>query len=152
MIDANGEQAGVMSLISAQAMADKANLDLVLISPSAVPPVVKIIDYGKFKFEAVKKEKENKKNQKIVELKEVQLSPTIDIGDLKVKAKNAQRFFGDGNKVKVTIRMSGRQQARPEMSVKVMEEFFAMLEGCTMERKPLIEGRNIHMILAPIKK
>lgn len=153
VIDANGDQAGVMSLAAVKEMANGQNLDVVLISPQAIPPVVKITDYGKFKFETVKKEKENRKNQKIVEIKEIQLSPTIDIGDLKIKARNAMRFFEEGDKVKVSIRMSGRQQARPELSLKVMEEFLDIVkELCTMEKRPLIEGRNIHMILSPIKK
>lgn len=149
VLDANGDQAGVMSLYAAKEMAAAQSLDVVLISPQAQPPVVRIIDYGKYKFEAVKKEKENRKNQKAVEIKEVQLSPTIDIGDMKIKARNALRFFEEGNKVKVSIRMSGRQQARPEISLKVMEEFLELVKDqCLIEKRPLIEGRNIHMILS----
>ena len=133
-------------------MAEERDLDLVKISPNAVPPVCKIMNYGKFRFEQTKKEKEAKKNQKVMEIKEIWLSMTIDVGDLNVKAKAAQKFLSAGNKVKVSIRMRGRQQAHASLGVDVMERFFAMLEGvAVMEKKPLTEGRNILMILAPAK-
>ena len=133
-------------------MAEERDLDLVKISPNAVPPVCKIMNYGKFRFEQAKKEKEAKKNQKVMEIKEIWLSMTIDVGDLNVKAKAAQKFLTAGNKVKVSIRMRGRQQAHASLGVDVMERFFAMLEGvAVMEKKPLTEGRNILMILAPAK-
>lgn len=128
------------------------DLDLVKISPNAVPPVCKIMDYGKFKFEQLKKAKEAKKNQKVVELKEIWLSMTIDIGDLNVKAKQAQKFLAAGNKVKVSIRMRGRQNAHGDIGVDVMNRFFKILETeAVMEKKPMFEGRNILMILAPNK-
>lgn len=128
------------------------DLDLVKISPTAVPPVCKIMDYGKFKFEQLKKAKEAKKNQKVVELKEIWLSMTIDVGDLNVKAKQASKFLAAGNKVKVSIRMRGRQNAHGDIGVDVMNRFFKILESeAVMEKKPLFEGRNILMILAPNK-
>ena len=128
------------------------DLDLVKISPNAVPPVCKIMDYGKFKFEQLKKAKEAKKNQKVVELKEIWLSMTIDVGDLNVKAKQAQKFLAAGNKVKVSIRMRGRQNAHGDIGVDVMNRFYKILETeAVMEKKPMFEGRNILMILAPNK-
>ena len=111
VISSSGEMLGVMSPREALRLAEEENLDLVKISPNAVPPVCKIMDWGKFKFEQAKKAKENRKNQKIVELKEVQLSMTIDVGDLNVKAKQARKFLEAGNKVKVSIRLRGRQMA-----------------------------------------
>ena len=128
------------------------DLDLVKISPNAVPPVCKIMDYGKFKFEQLKKAKEAKKNKIVVDLKEIWLSMTIDVGDLNVKAKQAQKFLAAGNKVKVSIRMRGRQNAHGDIGVDVMNRFFKILETeAVMEKKPMFEGRNILMILAPNK-
>ena len=153
VIGSKGDQLGVMPTAVAQAMADEQNLDLVLISPTANPPVCKIIDYGKFKYEQGKRDKESRRNQKVVELKEVQLSPTIDVGDMDTKARHARSFLEDGNKVKVTIRMRGRQQARPELSLNVMSKFYDMVhELAVKENEPKVEGRNIFMILAPAKK
>ena len=152
VISAEGEQLGIMSAAQAIALAEEADLDLVKISPNAVPPVCKIMNYGKFKFEQAKKEKENRKNQKVVELKEIYLSMTIDIGDLNVKAKKTMEMLGDGNKVKVSIRMRGRQQAHASMGVDVMKRFFDMLDGkAVMDKAPVTEGRNILMILSPAK-
>ncbi len=152
VISANGEQLGVMSAREALAIAEEENLDLVKISPNAVPPVCKIMNYGKFKFEQAKREKENRKNQKTVELKEIYLSMTIDVGDLNVKAKKTVEMLGDGNKVKVSIRMRGRQQAHASMGVDVMKRFFDMLGGkAVMDKAPVTEGRNILMILSPAK-
>jgi translation initiation factor IF-3 len=141
-----------MSATQALAIADEVGLDLVKISPNAVPPVCKIMNYGKFKFEQAKKEKENRKNQKVVEIKEIYLSMTIDVGDLNVKAKKTVEMLGDGNKVKVSIRMRGRQMAHASMGVDVMHRFFEMLGGkAVMEKEPKTEGRNITMVLAPAK-
>lgn len=152
VISATGEQLGIMSAREALAIAEEENLDLVKISPNAVPPVCKIMNYGKFKFEQAKKEKENRKNQKIVELKEIYLSMTIDVGDLNVKAKKTIEMLGDGNKVKVSIRMRGRQMAHATMGVDVMNRFFDMLGGkAVMDKAPKTEGRNILMILSPAK-
>ena len=152
VISAEGEQLGIMSASQALAIAEEAGLDLVKISPNAVPPVCKIMNYGKFKFEQAKKEKENRKNQKVVEIKEIYLSMTIDVGDLNVKAKKTVEMLGDGNKVKVSIRMRGRQMAHASMGIDVMRRFFDMLGGkAVMEKEPKTEGRNITMVLAPAK-
>lgn len=108
------------------------------------------MDYGKFKFEQLKRAKEAKKNQKVVELKEIWLSMTIDVGDLNVKAKQAVKFLNAGNKIKVSIRMRGRQNAHSDLGVEVMNKFFAIIEeNAVIEKKPMLEGRNILMILAP---
>lgn len=152
VISASGEQLGIMSATEALRIAEEENLDLVKISPNAVPPVCKIMNYGKFKFEQAKKEKENRKNQKVVELKEIYLSMTIDVGDLNVKAKKTVELLGDGNKVKVSIRMRGRQMAHASMGVDVMNRFFELLGGkAVMDKAPKTEGRNIFMILSPAK-
>ena len=152
VISAEGEQLGIMSAQEALRVAEDADLDLVKISPNAVPPVCKIMNYGKFKFEQAKREKENRKNQKVVELKEIYLSMTIDVGDLNVKAKKTIEMLGDGNKVKVSIRMRGRQMAHAAMGVDVMNRFFDMLGGkAVMDKAPKTEGRNILMILSPAK-
>lgn len=141
-----------MSAAEAQRLADDAGLDLVKISPNAQPPVCKIMDYGKFRFETLKKEKEAKKNQKTVEVKEIWLSMTIDVGDLNVKAKQTVKFLASGNKVKVSIRLRGRQNAHSDLGLDVMDKFFEMLEGkAVMDKKPGLEGRTIIMILSPAK-
>ena len=150
LVGANGEQLGIMSAREANAIAEKEGLDLVKISPSAVPPVCKIMDYGKYLFDKTKREKEQRKNQKIVELKEVQLSMTIEQHDIDIKAKNATKFLLNGDKVKVSIRMSGRQQAYAERGVETENKFAESLaEICTIEKPAKVEGRNIIMILAP---
>ncbi len=152
VISQTGEMLGVMSPHEALRLAEEADLDLVKISPGAVPPVCKIMDYGKYKFEMAKKEKENRKNQKIVEIKEVQLSMTIDVGDLNVKAKQATKFLAAGNKVKVSIRLRGRQMAHSNLAKDVMTNFFEGLGEIAVIEKPMnMEGRNIIMILAPKK-
>ena len=152
VISETGEMLGVMSPREAMRLAEEADLDLVQISPNAVPPVCKIMDYGKFKFEQAKKEKENRRNQKVVEIKEVQLSMTIDVGDLNVKAKQATKFLGEGNKVKVSIRLRGRQMAHANLGRDVMNNFFEGLKEIAVIEKPInMEGRNIIMILAPKK-
>ena len=141
-----------MSSREALAIAEEAGLDLVKISPNATPPVCKIMNYGKYVFELSKKAKEAKKNQKITEIKEIWLSMTIDVGDLQVKAKQTQKFLSSGNKVKVSIRMRGRQMAHQEIGVEVMKRFFELVkEFGTIEKSPLTEGRNIWMMLAPLK-
>ena len=141
-----------MSAREANAAAEEAGLDLVKISPNANPPVCKIMNYGKYLFELNKKAKEAKKNQKVVEIKEVWLSMTIDVGDLNVKAKQAIKFLQAGNKVMVSIRMRGRQMAHSELGLDVMTRFFEMVkESGTMEKQPQTEGRNIWMMLVPTK-
>ncbi len=142
-----------MSSREALSIAQEQNLDLVLISPTATPPVCKIIDYGKFKFEQAKRLKEQRKAQKTVDIKEVQLSMTIDTHDVEVKARHAKRFLESGDKVKVSIRMRGRQQARPEMGIEVMNSFYEIVKDYgVIEKAPEIMGRNIFMVLAPVKK
>ena len=139
-----------MSASAALQIAYDSDLDLVKISPNATPPVCKVMNYGKYKFEQIKKQKEARKNQKVVELKEIWLSMTIDVGDLNVKAKQAQKFLAAGNKIKVSIRMRGRQNAHSNLGVEVMNKFYQMIENdAIVEKKPLLEGRNILMILAP---
>ena len=152
MIDFEGKNLGVMSAYDAQRIADEQGLDLVKIAPQSVPPICKLMDYDKFRFDSIKKEKEAKKNQKIVKIKEVQLSIVIDVGDINVKAKKANGFIADGDKVRVVIRMRGRQNKRPELGMKVMEQFFQKIEGAVMEQAPNIEGNTIKMQLAPAKK
>ncbi|MDR2202440.1 MAG: translation initiation factor IF-3 [Clostridiales bacterium] len=152
VVDENGAQLGIMSAYEANLIADRKNLDLVKISPMATPPVCKIMDYGKYKFDTAKREKDARKNQKGSELKEVWLSMTIDKHDLETKAKSAQKFLTAGDKVKVSIRMRGRQQTHADIGVEVMNRFFAILEDvCVIDKKPVTEGRNILMILNPKK-
>lgn len=153
MIGADGEQLGIMSSFDANALADERNLDLVKISPQATPPVCKLMDYGKYRFEQAKREKEARKNQKIVELKEIWLSATIDSHDLEVKAKQAVKFVGAGDKVRLSIRLKGRQMAHADIGIKIMNQFASLVEGsAVVEKQPLLEGRTIAMIIAPIKK
>ena len=141
-----------MSISEALRLAEEQNLDLVKIAANATAPVRKIMDYGKYRFETLKKQKEAKKNQKVVELKEIWLSMTIDVGDLNVKARQAQKFLTSGNKVKVSIRMRGRQNAHSSLGVDVMNRFYDLVKDVSvMEKRPLLEGRNILMILAPLK-
>ena len=152
LIGSDGQQLGIVSAYEGQRLADEEGLDLVKISPNSNPPVCRIMDYSKYKYEQNKKEKEMKRNQKTIEVKEVWLSMTIDVGDLNVKAKQAQKFLSSGNKVKVSIRMRGRQMAHSELGVDVMKRFFEIVKDYgTMEKQPLMEGRNIWMMLAPIK-
>lgn len=150
VVSDDGQQLGLMSAREAMEIAEQKGLDLVKVSPSANPPVCKIMDYGKFRFEQAKKQREAKKNQKIIELKEMRLSATIDKHDLEVKAKNVNKFLKDGDKVKVSIRFKGRQMAHTEQGMVVMNEFFAMVEeNAAIEKQAKIEGRNMFMILAP---
>ncbi|MBO5328469.1 MAG: translation initiation factor IF-3 [Clostridia bacterium] len=152
VIGADGSMLGIMSAAQAQTLADEAELDLVKISPNAIPPVCKIMDYSKFKYEQAKKEKENRKNQVVVEVKEIRLSMTIDVGDIAVKTKQCLKFLEAGNKVKVSIRMKGRENARAYQGVKVMQDFFEGLNSkANLDKKPTTEGRNIIMMLSPAK-
>lgn len=153
LIDEHGTQLGVMSKSEAQRIADFRNLDLVLMSPAAKPVVCKIMDYGKYRFDMIKKDKESRKAQKIVEVKEIRLSQTIDVGDLNTKAKQAKGFLTDGNKVKVSLRMRGRELAHPEISVEVLNGFYEQIkEYAVLDKKPTPEGRAIFMMLSPVKK
>ena len=149
LIGADGAQLGVMSAREAQARADEAGLDLVKISPTAVPPVCKLMDYGKFKFEQSKREKEAKKNQHVVEVKEVRMSPGIDIGDFNTKLRNAQKFLGEGNRVKVTVRFRGREMAHANLGNDIMKRFAeACAEFGSVERVPKLEGRHMSIFLS----
>ena len=150
VVSDDGKQLGLMSAREAMEIAEQKGLDLVKVSPNADPPVCKIMDYGKFKFEQAKKLKEAKKNQKIIELKEMRLSATIDKHDLEVKARNVNKFLQAGDKVKVSIRFKGRQMAHTEKGISVMDDFFAMVqENGAIEKQAKMEGRNMFMILAP---
>lgn len=143
-----------MSAVQANDLADKAGLDLVKISPSAVPPVCKIMNYGKYMFDRAKKEKEARKNQKIVELKEVQLSMTIEQHDIDIKARNAIKFLEAGNKVKVVLRMRGRQQAYSAKGIEIVNNFCNQVEAVSVkDKEPKVEGRNVVVVLSPkVKK
>lgn len=150
LVDENGEQMGIHSISKAMDFAEEKQMDLVCIAPQAKPPVCKIMDYGKYRFELLKRNKEAKKNQKIVNLKEVRLSATIDKHDLDVKAKSARKFLLAGDKVKVSIRFRGRQVSHSSIGLDVMKSLYAQIEDvCQMERQPKMEGRNMFMILAP---
>ena len=152
LISSTGEQLGVVSGRDAQRMADEAELDLVMISPNAKPPVCKIMDYGKFIYEQSKKEKEAKKKQKVISVKEIRVSPTIEKHDLEIKAKNAKKFLEAGDKVKITVRFRGREAEHSHVGVKILDSFLAQLEEvCSVEKPAKLEGRNMIMILAPKK-
>ena len=146
----DGEQLGVMNASKAIELAYDKNLDLVKIAPTATPPVCKIMDYGKYKFELAKREKENRKNQKTMNIKEVQLSPSIDTNDFNTKCKNAVKFLKNGDKVKVTVRFRGREVSHSEIGEKLLLRFAEQAnEAGTMERPAKLEGRNMTMFLAP---
>ena len=151
IISAEGEQLGVMSAKEAQDIANEAGLDLVKISPNAQPPVCKIMDYGKYKFELQKREKENRKNQKVVNIKEVQLSPSIDTNDFNTKAKQAMKFLKSGDKVRVKVRFRGRELTHSEIGVTLLDRFAeAVKEFGTVEKGAKLEGRNMILFLSPI--
>lgn len=150
MVDSDGSQLGIMSLRQALDLAEQRNLDLVKIAPQAKPPVCKIIDYGKYRFEQSKREKEQRKNQHIVEIKEVRLSLNIDTHDFETKMNQAAKFIAGGNKVKVSIRFRGREMGHPELGQEVMKRFAeAMSETANVEKAPKLEGRSMLMFLAP---
>ena len=149
VIGADGSQLGVMSADKALKLAEEADMDLVKIAPTAVPPVCRIMDYGKYRFEQQKKEKENKKNQKVVETKEVRLSINIDTNDFNTKVNQANKFLKNGDKVKVSIRFRGREMAHSKLGLDVMERFGQAIEGGTIEKAAKLEGRNMLMFIAP---
>ena len=150
VIDSDGNQLGIMSLRQALEIAEQKNLDLVKIAPQANPPVCKIIDYGKFRFEQAKREKEARKNQRVVEIKEVRLSLNIDTHDFETKRNHALRFISEGNKVKVSIRFRGREMGHPELGLEIMRRFSdAMSEVANVEKPAKLEGRTMLMFLAP---
>ena len=148
LIGEDGEQLGIMSTREAMKLAAEAELDLVKIAPTAKPPVCKIIDYGKYKYELTRKEKEAKKKQKTVDVKEVRLSPNIDTNDLNTKVNNAKKFIQKGNKVKVTLRFRGREMAHMQTSKHILDDFADMLKDIAVGEKPTkLEGRSISMVL-----
>ena len=148
LIGEDGEQLGVMSSRDAMKIAAEAELDLVKISPKAKPPVCKIVDYGKFKYEQTRREKEAKKKQKTVELKEVRLSPNIDTNDLNTKMNNARKFIAKGNKVKITLRFRGREMAHMNQSRHILDDFAKAMEDVAVVEKPSkLEGRSISLVL-----
>ena len=150
LIDENGEQLGVMPTQKAMELAEERGLDLAKIQPTAKPPVCKLMDYDKYRYEQSKRERENRKNQRVVAIKEVQLSATIEENDVLTKAKMATRFLQDGDKVKVSIRFRGRQITHSEIGMKVMQDFAQRCaEVSSVERRPMMDGRHMIMILAP---
>ncbi len=149
VISERGEQLGIMPPREAMKLAMEAELDLVKVAPKAQPPVCKIIDYGKYRYELARKEKEARKKQKTVELKEVRLSPNIDTNDLNTKVNNARKFISKGNKVKVTLRFRGREMAHVHQTKHVLDDFARMLaDVAAIEKPPKMEGRSMSMVLA----
>lgn len=152
LISNDGEQLGIVPIQKAQDIAVEKGMDLVKIAPRAKPPVCKIMDYGKFRFEQAKREKEARKNQRVVEIKEIRLTPNIDIGDLNTKVKNACRFLKDGDKVKVSVRFRGREVTHSSLGQDLLHRFAELCSECsTVEKQPKLEGRQMLMFLAPAK-
>ncbi len=146
----DGSQLGIVSIDKALEAANKAELDLVCISPNAQPPVCKVMDYGKYRFEQAKREKENKKNQKVIETKEIRLGLSIDVHDFETKGKQTIKFIQSGNKVKVSIRFRGREMGHPEIGLDIMKRFAEYCQDVANVEKPAkLEGRNMLMFLAP---
>ena len=153
LIGEDGEQLGIMSAKEAYKLAQDAELDLVKIAPTAKPPVCKIIDYGKYRYELARKEKEARKKQKVIEVKEVRLSPNIDTNDLNTKTGAARKFLEKGDKVKVTLRFRGRELAHQHFGMELMDRIRNELdEVAQVEQQPKFEGRQVVMVLAPKKK
>ena len=151
VISADGEQLGIMSAKEALKKAEEKNLDLAKIAPQAQPPVCKIMDYGKYRFEQTKKEKESKKNQRIIETKEIRLSLNIDTHDFDTKANQAMKFLKTGHKVKVSIRFRGREMAHPQIGEETMKKFAEVCsEFSSVEKPAKLEGRQMLMFLAPL--
>ncbi|MCI5676278.1 MAG: translation initiation factor IF-3 [Clostridia bacterium] len=152
VIGDDGETLGMMTSNAALKMAYDRGLDLVLIAPQATPPVCRIMDYGKYRFDREKREKEAKKKQQVVEVKEVQLSCRIDVHDFETKARNAVRFLSAGNKVRVVVRFKGREMAHQELGQEVLARFMqAVSEVGTSDKKPTLDGRFLSVVLAPVK-
>ena len=152
LISNDGEQLGIVPIQKAQDIAVEKGMDLFKIAPQAKPPVCKIMDYGKFRFEQAKSEKEARKNQRVVEIKEIRLTPNIDIGDLNTKVKNACRFLKDGAKVKVSVRFRGREVTHSSLGQDLLHRFAELCSECsTVEKQPKLEGRQMLMFLAPAK-
>ena len=152
LIGNGGDQLGIMSAEEALRIADEQGLDLVKISPQANPPVCKLMDYGKYRFEQTKREKEARKNQHVVEIKEIRMSPGIDVGDFNVKLKNAQKFLADGDRVKVSVRFRGREMAHTDIGKKLLDRFAEQCaEVANVDKGAKLEGRNMSMFLSPKK-
>ena len=150
LIGSDGEQLGIVSIQQAQDAAEEKGMDLVKIAPQAKPPVCKIMDYGKFRFEQTKKEKEARKNQRIIEIKEIRMSPGIGENDFNTKLKNGQKFLLDGDRLKVTVRFRGREMAHTNIGEQLLTNFAAQCaEIATMDKNPKMEGRNMFMFLSP---
>lgn len=150
LVGESGEQLGIMSAEDALRHAEEAGLDLVKIAPNAVPPVCRVMDYGKFRFEQTKKEKEAKKNQKIIEIKEIRMGPSIGENDFNTKLKNGQRFLMDGDRVKVSVRFRGREMAHTEIGKVLLDDFASRCEDiATVDKAAKLEGRNMSMFLSP---
>lgn len=150
LIGSDGEQLGIMSADEALRIADEKGMDLVKISPQAKPPVCKLMDYGKFRFEQGKREKEARKNQHVVEIKEIRMSPGIDVGDFNVKLKNAQKFLTEGNRCKITVRFRGREMAHTNIGQDLLVKFAEECgEIAVMDKSPKLEGRHMSIFLSP---
>lgn len=150
VIDSDGTQLGIMPLRRAMELAEQKNLDLVKIAPQANPPVCKIIDYGKFRFEQAKREKEARKNQKVIDIKEIRLSLKIDTHDFETKVGHAKKFLAGGDKVKVSVRFRGREMAHPELGTVLIQRFAdALAETGTIDKQPKMEGRSMVMFVSP---
>jgi translation initiation factor IF-3 len=153
LIRDEGEQQGIMTTLEALGLARELGLDLVEVAPQAVPPVVKILDYGKFKFENEKKVRDSKKKQKLLKLKEIRMQPKIDEHDLDFKSKHVKEFLAEGNKVKVTVRFRGRELAHTELGLDVLKDVLKRIEGdYVMDKAPAMEGRFMSMVLSPKSK
>ena len=150
LISEDGEQLGIVSSEEALNIAMESGYDLVKIAPNSVPPVCRIMDYGKFRFEQAKKEKEAKKNQRIIEITEIRMSPGIDTNDFNTKLKNAQKFLADGDRVKVSVRFRGREMAHTEIGADLLRDFADLCQAvANMDKAPKLEGRNMSMFLSP---
>ena len=149
LIGAEGQQLGIMSSQEALKIADEQGLDLVKISPQAVPPVCKLMNYGKFRFEQSKKEKEARKNQRIIEIKEIRMSPGIDTNDFNTKLNQTAKFLAAGHKVKVSIRFRGREMAHSALGADVLKRFAEALPQASMDKQPVLEGRTMSILLIP---
>lgn len=153
LIGPQGQQLGIASAEQANKQAENFGFDLVMIAPDAKPPVCKIMDYGKYKFETLKKLKDQKKNQRVINVKEMQLSMTIGESDMATKARSVRKFLENGDKVKVYIRMRGRMQAKPQIGVDIMNKFAEIVQEVGLPEKPVeFQGRMINLFLVPIKK
>ena len=149
VIGQDGEQLGIMSAKEAYLMAKNAELDLVKIAPGAKPPVCKIINYGKYRYEQARREKEAKKKQKTIDVKEIRLSPNIDTNDLNTKSNQARKFLSKGDKVKVTLRFRGREMAHSALGADVLKRFAETLPQASMDKPPVLEGRTMSILLIP---